>query len=330
MRTALQHAIALEPGIVGEPAATPFSRILIIDRDDEFREMMAQALGRHGFVIDSCRQIDGVLFDHDSPPDVAVIELGGADRPSLSRISRLRERTGWADVPMVCVSHLEQPLLRVLAFEAGADDFVVKPVNSDELVARIRVQIRRAQRVATLLSQSRIDALTGLLNRRGAMAELERTLAWSRRSVEPCSLLLLDVDGLKQINDRLGHASGDALLQAVGATLQQLARREDAVARLGGDEFVVVLPRADGPGARQVVARIREQLAALSIEGVVDGVCASIGVATSAPGELAAESMLAAADEQMYIEKRAAKRSRSPLRVVRDDESVTVEGAQAC
>jgi two-component system, cell cycle response regulator len=323
---AVKEAAVREPGLAGNPAVTPFGRILVIDEDSEFCEVMSHAFGRCGFVIESCRQLEGVLLDDDSPPDVVIMELRDADRRSLARISSLRNRRSWADVPIICVSSHDQSLLRLCAFDAGADDFVLKPVSSDELVARVQVRLRQVRRIATLLAQSRVDELTGRLNRRGALEELDKALAWSRRSAEPCSLMLLDIDGLKSINDRLGHASGDALIRAVGAALQQGARCEDSVARLGGDEFVVVLPRADADGARRVVERVRERLAALSIPGVIEGARASIGVATSPSGELSAAAMLAIADEDMYAEKRSTKKGRARLRMVRDSDELGNQG----
>ena len=294
------------------------AQVLVVDASVDFREMMAQALDRNGFA--SIRHPTLDAFDAAAPPlDVAILEIE-AGRGGLGRIAKLRQCSGWHDVPIICVSHFDSAFLRVLALDSGGDDFLVKPVHSDELVARVRAQLRRAQRIGTLLAQSRVDTLTGILNRRGGVDELEKALAWSRRSGEACSVLLLDVDGLKQVNDGQGHAAGDQLLVAVATALQASARREDSVARLGGDEFVVVLPRADAAGARRAAQRIEARLRQIELPGISARVRASIGIATSAPGPTDAEQLIAEADARMYADKRRARARRAALHVVASDE----------
>ena len=114
---------------------------------------------------------------------------------------------------------------------------------------------------------------------------------------------MLDVDGLKQVNDRLGHAAGDALISAVGEALKLAVRREDSVGRLGGDEFMVVLPRADQAAAARVCQRIESLLEVVSLPGVAT-VRASMGFVASGPNEHTAEAMLELADQRMYAAKR--------------------------
>ena len=149
------------------------------------------------------------------------------------------------------------------------------------------------------------DALTPLLNRRAFMRELTRALAYAERYGSPASLVYFDVDGLKAINDRLGHAAGDATLTTVAERLLAHVRASDVVGRMGGDEFAVVLLQTDGfhaeSKARLLAAAVAEPLA---LRGAPAAVSVSWGVAQLRPG-LDAERLVAEADAAMYAERKA-------------------------
>jgi len=153
---------------------------------------------------------------------------------------------------------------------------------------------------------ARTDSLTSLANRRAfveaAWVELER----ARRHGRPLSLLYIDCDDFKAVNDRLGHVGGDAVLAAVGGTLREAVRGHDTVARLGGDEFGVLLPEIDGPGAVALAERLRDQLRA-TLTGRWDRVTFSIGVATFVTPPGSVDEMILRADELMYEAKRSGK-----------------------
>jgi diguanylate cyclase (GGDEF)-like protein len=151
------------------------------------------------------------------------------------------------------------------------------------------------------------DALTGLLNRRAFIEAVERERARSDRHAFPLSLLLLDVDHFKRINDVHGHAAGDAVLQGVARVLESVARRSDFVGRWGGEEFVVALPQTGEAGARVAAERLRRALAAATHRGPAPEceplqVTGSIGIASSeAPWSV--DALVGAADEAMYSAK---------------------------
>jgi diguanylate cyclase (GGDEF)-like protein/PAS domain S-box-containing protein len=148
------------------------------------------------------------------------------------------------------------------------------------------------------------DGLTGLWNRDRLVQELDRALVEGRRSDDrAASLLFIDLDGFKGINDALGHSAGDDLLRAIGRELEAHVRFTDTVARVGGDEFAVLLPGATGEQAERVAEKITEAVAAVWPRGRVGG--ASVGVAVVEPGERSAVDVLAAADREMYAVKRA-------------------------
>jgi diguanylate cyclase (GGDEF)-like protein/PAS domain S-box-containing protein len=149
-----------------------------------------------------------------------------------------------------------------------------------------------------------LDELTGIYNRRRFSEEVEKHLRASRRFGDPLTLLLLDVDGFKKINDTYGHHTGDKALQAVARALRGAVRETDLVGRLGGDEFVALLTRADDRGVDRVIGAFRR---ALRVEDPAAGVSfcieASIGVARSEGADETCESLLRRADRAMYAEK---------------------------
>jgi diguanylate cyclase (GGDEF)-like protein len=165
-----------------------------------------------------------------------------------------------------------------------------------------------SERIELLVGELRLaaatDPLTGLLNRRAFEERTARELARARRTGEPFASLLIDVDQFKQINDRQGHAAGDAALVALGEALSAELREIDSVARIGGDEFAVLLPATGATGALETAERLRER-SAISI---------SVGAAVYGIDGLTAEDLARAADAALYDAKRSAEPQASAAR----------------
>lgn len=155
-----------------------------------------------------------------------------------------------------------------------------------------------------LREQATTDPLTGLANQRSLRRALERELARSRRSQQPVSVVFVEVDGFKKINDELGHLKGDAVLCAIATVLQQSCRETDLVARFGGDEFVLLLPGTDSQDAFRVAERVREGVAQLR-RIAKRRVTLALGIATSEDRRMSYDALLSAADRAMYRAKRA-------------------------
>lgn len=174
--------------------------------------------------------------------------------------------------------------------------------NSSEDLRRLTERVQRLEQLAM------IDPLTGLLNRRGLEEAVTREEGRARRYGTSIAAALIDVDSLKDINDRYGHAAGDALLQAMGASLRAHARASDSVARYGGDEFVVLLPDADRSGAVAFIERVRNAVQSVRLaDDVAVALRFSAGVASRAEtGSL--HDTIALADHRLV----AAKQHRSP------------------
>jgi len=169
-----------------------------------------------------------------------------------------------------------------------------------ELLLALRTLLASSERLA------RIDALTGLANRRAFDEQLQYCLALASREHRPLTLAYLDLDDFKRINDEHGHAAGDRALRVVAHTLSQAVRRSDTVARLGGDEFALLLPGTDRAGAESLIAKARQSIYAAFRSGTVTPTC-SIGAVTFLEPPPDAEGMISAADALMYEVKMRGK-----------------------
>ena len=182
----------------------------------------------------------------------------------------------------------------------------VPPAEAAETWARLQMTIDRAiscaaRRAFSQLEQAAcVDALTGVLNRRSFHRDVTRELGRVGRHGGGFSLVMIDVDGLKAVNDTLGHTAGDARLRVLGTALRNSIRREDTAYRVGGDEFAVLLPGASREQALRVMARVAEAARPTSI---------SWGVATCPSDGTSAEDLVAAADARLYRRRARARRA---------------------
>jgi diguanylate cyclase (GGDEF)-like protein len=155
--------------------------------------------------------------------------------------------------------------------------------------------------------RSSTDALTGLPNRRAIEDTLKRMVAQSSRTMMPLAALMCDLDHFKHINDRFGHASGDEVLAAVGATFSQTLRAADFAGRYGGEEFLILLPATDQEGAQEIAEKLRQSVADIRVPAVEDRVTLSIGIAIFPEHAIDAGSLEQAADRALYVAKRAGR-----------------------
>ena len=195
----------------------------------------------------------------------------------------------------------------------GANDFLNKPVDSLEMQARVQVHHRLARTIhelevskAALAEQATTDSLTHLSNRRQFYTQAEQNLATCRRYSHDMSVLLLDIDHFKKVNDTYGHHAGDEVLVRIAQLLKGMARLGDTVARFGGEEFSVLLPETKRLGAAVMAQRIRAVIEKeeIIVEGRQIPVTVSIGVATLAAEEVESiDQLLNIADRRLYLAK---------------------------
>jgi diguanylate cyclase (GGDEF)-like protein len=262
-------------------------------------------------------------------PDAVLMAMGVA---VLLALAAVKVTTEWHDVPIVdfflvpvvsiawlarsrawaYVAAVLAAMLTVWIARAGAAN---APMGPALISAGIRLvfyvvvvalvgEVRRLVRAHA--DEARVDALTGAANTRAFRESAAREIARGRRYPRPLSVLYLDVDDFKAVNDSSGHGSGDRLLQSIGHVMTCSVRATDLAARLGGDEFVVLMPETDRLAAGQVARRVREYLARVELPDGRPLQC-SIGVATLATPPADVDELIRHADELMYRAKQRGK-----------------------
>jgi diguanylate cyclase (GGDEF)-like protein len=232
------------------------------------------------------------------------------DGPELCR--RIRAASGDRYTYIILLTSRDRKEDRLEGLRAGADDFLTKPPDPDELTVRLEIAERILKVHAQLGRQNErlaelaaIDELTGTKNRRRFREDLDLLFAQAERQGSPLSLIMLDIDHFKEYNDSFGHPAGDEVLHRVGTTLRSAVRSQDVVARYGGEEFVVLLPATDENEALEVADRLRRAVA--SRAWVRRAVTASLGVGTIRAKTAGATALVEQADQALYQSKQAGR-----------------------
>ncbi len=313
--------------------------ILIVDDTPANLDLLSSMLSEKGYRFRVATSGPRAIAAATSArPDLIMLDITMPDMDGYEVCRRLKSDPATADVPVIFISALGEALDKVRAFEAGGADYVPKPLQFEEVLARIEHQLRisrlqrsleaRNEELATMnamlleISQqlekanlelerlSTTDVLTGIANRRSFHEVLDREWRRCRRGNGPLSLVMIDIDCFKQFNDSYGHQKGDDCLAAVaGAIRDSLQRAGDFVARYGGEELVVVLPHMESGDAFDLANRLCEAVSALGIQHehstAAAHVSISAGVATMTPDETNNEGLLiSAADSALYAAKR--------------------------
>jgi diguanylate cyclase (GGDEF)-like protein len=280
--------------------------VLIADDDVEIREILAELLGgryRLTFARDGGEALAALQAQ---PFHLAIVDL---HLPVLDgfALAEAIGASGQREPPaFMFLSAQSSPQTKVRALSLGAADYVTKPFDPDELVARIARIVASVTREASLRADALTDPLTSLANYRSLSQGLAREIERSRRYKQPLSLITLDLDHLKAINDAHGHDAGNEALQLVAHVLKSAVRSFELVARQGGDEFSVLLPNTAGSDAKVLAERLRGEISAQSVRG--EKLSASIGVASREESiDLDAEGLVKASDEALYRAKRAGR-----------------------
>ena len=284
--------------------------LLLIDDDkvihDSIEPPLADVVDRF---LHAMAPEEGLRLALSELPDVILLDVNMPGIDGLKVCRLLKESPTTRDIPVIFLT-IERNIRNLArAFDIGGSDYVVKPFNGVELHARVSVAMRTKRTFDLLKEQARVDALTGLDNRAALEASLAAAVSSYERNGHPLSLLIVDLDDFKRINDTYGHGIGDELLRKVGACLRTSSRPYDVPCRYGGDEFVVLLGATEGTTARMVAERILSSLRAVPFEvhGKPVPIRASAGLATSASMrcDFTPDDLLKAADRALYVAKRS-------------------------
>lgn len=247
------------------------------------------------------------LLENPNPPEITLLDwvLPGMD--GIDVLRRIRKLSHGNYVYTVMLTAKKQKQDRLKAMEAGADDYLSKPVDPSELRSRIMVGKRIVELQQSLRFAATHDFLTNLMNRAEILATLEREFSRSGRDDKPTSLILADIDHFKRVNDTLGHAAGDEVLKEVAKRLKADLRPYDVVGRYGGEEFLLILPGCNLTTGARRADEIRKLVAKSSIETPFGTTSATVSMgvtATDALRDCSVAEFLQEADVSLYTAKK--------------------------
>lgn len=291
-------------------------QILVADDNPTFRDMLHKMLTEWGYevILVSDGQQAWERLRQDDGPRLALLDwmMPGLEGAEVCRKVRAHIRDRYVYMMLLSVRSDLDDL--VTGMESGADDYIVKPFQVEELRARLRagrrvlaLQEELVEAREALREQATRDGLTGLWNRRAIFDILQNELARSSRSGEPLIVLMADLDGFKPVNDHFGHMAGDVVLRQVASRMRASVRRYDAVGRYGGEEFLIVLPGCELPNGLDQAERIRSAIRSERFHAgdtEITLTC-SLGAACAVPPAIQqADDLVREADAALYRAKR--------------------------
>ena len=276
--TAAAEALKLDPSERG--------RLLLVDEQRNSRERIAGALSPYHHVILAEEPGEALVAAREETIDLMIVSLGSGGFDGLRLCSQARSHERTRNLPILLIADPDDRPKVLRGLELCANDYLTRPIDRNELLARVRTNIRQklyADRLRQSFQQSiemaLYDSLTGLNNRRSLERRLPAMIETARARSAALTMMVLDIDHFKRVNDTYGHDVGDRVLKGFGAQLQETVRSGDLICRLGGEEFVVVMPGADAAEAARIAERARRTTE--SREFPVDGAGGSVSITVS-------------------------------------------------
>ena len=287
--------------------------VLVIDDTEDIHHLLGVRLRSEGLELHHASSAaEGIACARTVVPDLILLDIDMPRMNGFEVCRALKADPTTSAIPVIFLSAASDVDDKVAGFDVGAVDFVTKPFNTAELRARVRAALRTKRYQDMLAQRAQIDALTGLWNRGYFDQRLDDEIAAARRYDRDVTLVLVDLDHFKKLNDAHGHPFGDRVLQATGEVLASTVRATDAACRYGGEEFALILTETPSSGALTCAERVRDRIERLGLQSRAKPVLttASLGFAcTSAipKDSLTPQSILAAADGALYAAKQGGR-----------------------
>jgi len=297
-------------------------RVLVVDDDPATAQLVRDWFRDQNYtILEAPNGKTGLELAVAGRPDLILLDLTMPDVDGITVARQLKSDAATRTIPIILLTACRDVNAKVEAFSAGADDYITKPFDFEEVDARIQSMLRKREFLVTLETTVRdlaatneqleqlliVDEKTGLYNFRQFQKRLREEWERSNRYSVPLSLVFLDLDHFKEVNDTLGHPAGDAILQEFATLVTGGARANDVAARYGGEEFAVILPHTDQEMATRVAERIRRAVADFTFmrDETPTKISVSAGVATYPAGEEidSVDALVRAADRALYDAK---------------------------
>lgn len=241
------------------------------------------------------------LAGQDPIPDLILLDVQMPEMNGYDVLKSLKENSVTAQIPIIFVTGKDTVEDEEYGLELGAMDYITKPIRPSIVKARVKTHITLKQQHNSLLEMATHDQLTGLYNRHYLSDVLDKKVSQIKRHSEPLSVIIVDIDHFKKVNDTFGHLMGDQVLQAVANVMDASARKGDVAARFGGEEFIIVLDNCTAQDALVKAEKLRSTIAALHPQEI--SVTASFGVAQLEDDTQRYEDLLKNADTALYVAK---------------------------
>lgn len=291
--------------------------ILVVDDISSNLQIIGEILDNAGyattFAISGKQALERISKAH---PDLVLLDLMMPEMNGLRVCEILKSDADYCDIPIIFLTASNEQNHLLQAFEKGAVDYITKPFNFRELLARVKTHLelkytrdKLKKALAELEKLATTDPLTGISNRRYLLALGEREFRRVCRYNRPFSILMLDLDRFKNINDTYGHEIGDDVLKKIAKVTANALRSVDSFGRFGGEEFVVLLPETNLKDAIEVAERIGQNIAEMQffhLEKMI-GVTTSIGVSSYQVGDRRIDDIIRRADKGLYQAKRSGR-----------------------
>jgi two-component system cell cycle response regulator len=290
-------------------------RVLLVDDRPTSYQRLAETLAQQQHVEVETDPQRALLRIPEGDHDVIIVSLGLTNFDGLRLCSQLRSLERTRKLPILIIADMDDQTRILRGLEIGVNDYLVRPVDRNEMLARVRTQVRRKRytdRLASAVTQSMeaaiVDPLTGLHNRRFMHSHLSALVSESVTQERPLTVLILDIDHFKRVNDTWGHDAGDEVLKDFAGRVRKVVRGVDLVCRTGGEEFVVIMPETEPASAFRVAERIRQSVEMTPFQ-IGNGqppirVTTSVGMAGFEHGHTTVDALLKRADEALYRAKK--------------------------
>jgi two-component system, cell cycle response regulator len=290
-------------------------RVLIVDDRPSSYERIAAMLTTEHEVEVEVDPNQGLFHAADGNYDLLIVSLGMENFDALRLCSQIRSLDRTRNLPILAITEPDNNARMVRGLEIGVNDFLIRPIDKNELLARARSQVRKRRytdrlrdNVQMSIEMAITDALTGLFNRRYMESHLGTLVEQASARGKPLAALVIDIDYFKAINDNHGHDAGDDVLRDFAMRLKRSIRGIDLACRYGGEEFVIVMPETDMAVAAMVAERLRRRIAgepfAITQGARTIPVTISIGIAALRGKDDTAATLLKRADQALYRAKR--------------------------
>jgi diguanylate cyclase (GGDEF)-like protein len=279
-------------------------RILIVDDDVQLAEHYHLSLRAAGMEVKILDQLDSIMeVIAEFRPELVLMDMYMPEFTGPELAGVIRQHENWSSLPIVYLSAETDMEQKMSAMSRGADDFLLKPISSNQLVSAIRVRVERARQLESMISR---DSLTQLLKHANFKESAEIEVARARRSKRTLCLVMLDIDHFKLVNDTHGHAAGDMVISALATLLRQRLRRTDVIGRYGGEEFAALLPECSSIDALALIDKLRNSFSLVEFKyrGEIFKCTLSAGISSLEYfPDVQASVLFVAADEALYSAK---------------------------